>query len=580
MRYIWLLLVAFVLTATAWTIWPAAWTLPSARARTQPSAPDAAGTDNRSGDAGTSGTALVEALRAALDSARIRQTQPELTAAEQRHLAAAYQAVSGQPLWLDATGRPGADAREAVALLERAFEDGLVPEDYHASDLARRAALSPGSPADAAAFDLDLTARLQLYLRDLHVGRVDPRTIGFKMTAPRDDHDFASTVREAAANHEVKGLPAAWAPPLALYRNLRGALAKYRELAADTTLTALPAPAATARAVRRGDSYEGAEPLARLLVALGDLPAGEAPADGTRTYDDRLTGAVARFQARHGIEGDGVMGAATQEALRVPLSWRVRQVELALERLRWLPHLGPGRLVAVNVPMFRLWAWDDLKPDGVPSYESRVIVGRALDTETPVFVEEMDHIIFQPYWNIPTSIARGEIVPAIAKDPQYLEKQNMELVAGGKPVEATGDALARLRDGTLAVRQRPGPKNSLGRVKFVFPNDENVYLHDTPAQGLFDRTRRDFSHGCVRVEHPERLAEWVLRGQDGWTSETVAAAMRATDTRRVNLKEPLRVILFYVTAVVTPQDGVVHFANDIYKHDGRLDRALTKRVVR
>ncbi len=529
MRFIWLLLVALTLAVTAWASWPITWTPSPVRSST------AASTE-------------------------------------------AAQASAEELLWLDAGGTPTADAREALALLEQASEEGLAPDDYHAADLVRRAATLPGgSPGDAAAFDHDLTASLQRYLLDLHVGRVDPRTIGFKMTAPRDDHDFASTVREAAAAHAVKGLTAAWAPQFALYRNLRTALATYRHLATDTTLTTLPAKTGT---IHSGEPYDGVEPLARLLVALGDLPPGDAPGAGARTYDERLAAAVARFQARHGIDGDGVLGAATQDALRVPLSWRVRQLELALERLRWLPHLGPGRLVAVNVPMFRLWAWDGLTPDGVPSYETRVIVGRALDTETPVFVEEMDHIIFQPYWNIPRSIAQGEIVPAIARDPQYLQKQDMELVAGGKPVAATDDALARLRDGTLAVRQRPGPRNSLGRVKFVFPNDENVYLHDTPAPALFERSRRDFSHGCVRVQNPAALASWVLRGQDTFTPEQVADAMKGDTTRQVNLREPLRVILFYITAVVTPADGAVHFADDIYEHDGRLDQALLQRSRR
>lgn len=183
-------------------------------------------------------------------------------------------------------------------------------------------------------------------------------------------------------------------------------------------------------------------------------------------------------------------------ALNVPLPSRVRQIELALERLRWLPHLDNQRFVAVNIPMFRLWAWDGIRPGGVASFQSGVIVGRALDTRTPVFVEELRDIVFRPYWNVPSSILRHEILPAIAKRPDYLRSHDMEVVSGpGQP---------------LRVRQRPGPANALGLVKFVFPNDDDVYMHGTPAQALFGRARRDFSHGCVRVEDPVGFAQWAL----------------------------------------------------------------------
>jgi murein L,D-transpeptidase YcbB/YkuD len=279
LRYIWLLLVALVFTVAAWTTWPAAWTTSpfgSSAASSAATAENAPANANGAGPAGTPHTATVEALRTALEAEHVDQSQAELSPAERRQLIAAYAAASGQPLWLDAEARPTDDARDALALLERAPEDGLVADDYHASDLARRAAsLSPASPADTAAFDVDLTGRLQLFLRDLHIGRVNPRSIGLKMTAPRDEHDFAATIREAVAKHDVKGLPSAWAPPIAIYRNVRTALAAYRELAADTTLT--PPPASKARSVKRGDQYDGTESLARLLVALGDLPASDAP---------------------------------------------------------------------------------------------------------------------------------------------------------------------------------------------------------------------------------------------------------------------------------------------------------------
>jgi murein L,D-transpeptidase YcbB/YkuD len=210
-----------------------------------------------------------------------------------------------------------------------------------------------------------------------------------------------------------------------------------------------------------------------------------------------------------------------------------------------------------------------------------VIVGRALNTQTPVFAEEMRYLIFRPYWNVPSSILRKEILPTLARDPDYLRRQDMEIVSGpgddARPVAMSEESMAGLRRGTLRVRQRPGPKNSLGLVKFVFPNDLDVYMHGTPTPQLFGRARRDFSHGCVRVEDPIALAQWALQDQPQWTRDRILDAMHATGSQRVSLTRPIQVILFYVTAVVMPEDGTIRFAEDIYGHDAKLDRALAKR---
>jgi murein L,D-transpeptidase YcbB/YkuD len=353
-------------------------------------------------------------------------------------------------------------------------------------------------------------------------------------------------------------------------------LARYRALAADPSLGTLPEFAAT---VRPGDSYTGLPLLQHRLAAFGDLTADVTPAEPL-VYRGAVVEAIKHFQVRHGLEPDGVLGKATQTALRVPIAARVRQIELALERLRWLPHLGDERFVAVNIPMFRLWAWDSIPPAGTPSFDMGVIVGRALSTQTPVFVEEMRSVIFRPYWNVPSSILRHEILPALVRDPDYLRRQNMEIVSGAgddaRLVPLTGENLERLRQGRLRVRQRPGPNNALGLVKFVFPNDENVYMHGTPAMELFSRFRRDFSHGCVRLEDPVALAEWVLKDQPEWSRDRIVAAMQGSGPLRVNLRRPIQVILFYITAVVMPADGTVRFAEDIYGHDARLEKELVR----
>ena len=219
--------------------------------------------------------------------------------------------------------------------------------------------------------------------------------------------------------------------------------------------------------------------------------------------------------------------------------------------------------------------WDSLPPASVPTVSSDVIVGRALSTHTPVFAEDLREVILRPYWNVPPSILRTEILPQVRRDAGYLQKHDMEIVpsGGSAAVPATPENIARLGRG-LDLRQRPGPGNSLGLVKFVFPNQEHVYMHDTPAQALFSRNRRDFSHGCVRVRDPLALAAWALTGRPEWTRDRIGEVMLGERTVHVPVVRPTRVVLFYTTAFMWPEDGTLRFAEDIYGHDARLDRAL------
>ncbi len=494
---------------------------------------------------------------------------------------AAVRAVYGSPpslLWLNAEGRARADAVEALALLERASDEGLDPRDYDTDrlrEMAQRLAAAPSDAMELARFDVTLSAAVLHYYRHLHLGRVDPRTVGFHLVLPVEQHDFASVLRAALERHRIAAAAAELRPPFAQYAALRAALGRYRALAANAALEPPPNSDVT---VKPGQPYAGAAALSRWLAALGDVPSGTPPPDASGVYDSALVDAVKRFQIRHGLDVDGVLGQNTLVALRVPLTWRVRQIELALERLRWLPDLQNERLVVVNIPMFRLWAWNSMPPTGPPALGTGVIVGRALSTQTPVFVETMEDVIFRPYWNVPDSILRHEIVPRLLRDPEYLRRENMEIVrgTGDTPVPLNASAIAGLRAGTLRVRQRPGPDNSLGLVKFVFPNEANVYMHGTPARALFARSRRDFSHGCVRVEDPVGLAAWALGDRPEWSRDRIEAAMAGTQTIDVKLARPIQVILFYTTAAVVPEDGSMRFADDIYRHDARLERALSE----
>ena len=376
---------------------------------------------------------------------------------------------------------------------------------------ARAVALgaAPGTAASPQpVFERDLDAAMRGYLHDVHFGRVDPRTLGFRVARPSETApDFAALLQTAAAAGRLPRLAAELRPQLGQYAKLREALARYRVLAADGSLGQLHVAAPT----KRGEAYGGAAALHRLLVALGDLPADTPPpaVHDPEPDDATLADGLRRFQARHVLAADGVIGRATLAALNVPLAHRVQQLELALERLRWLPSLGAQPFIGINIPMFRLWAWDPAAPESAP-ISMRVVVGRALNTQTPVLLEAMRHLVFRPYWNLPRSIVRNEVLPAVARDPGYLQRNEMEIVRGGgddaQVVAASSENLAALREGGLRLRQRPGPKISLGLVKFIFPNDSNVYLHDTPATQLFGRARRDLSHGCVRVEDPVALA--------------------------------------------------------------------------
>jgi murein L,D-transpeptidase YcbB/YkuD len=271
-----------------------------------------------------------------------------------------------------------------------------------------------------------------------------------------------------------------------------------------------------------------------------------------------------------------VIGPATRAALEVPLTWRTRQIELAMERLRWLPPLGATRVALVNVPTFELWAWDAGGLDRHPVLTTRVIAGRPR-TQTPILSADMRSVIVRPAWNVPRSILMNELLPALRTDPGYLARHDMEIVsaATGRSVLSSADSLELLRQGRLRIVQRPGSRNALGLLKFLFPNEHDVYMHDTPARELFGRSRRDFSHGCVRVEDPVGLAEWVLEDQPAWTRDRILAAIESGNSREIPITRPVRVVLFYLTAVAAAENSGIRFAEDFYGHDRRLHEALT-----
>jgi murein L,D-transpeptidase YcbB/YkuD len=363
-------------------------------------------------------------------------------------------------------------------------------------------------------------------------------------------------------------------PPYPGYRRTIQALHTYVELAKKDDGEQLPA---VKKAIVPGDTYPGVPRLTQLLRLVGDLPAdANVPADRL-IYDGALVDAVKNFQRRCGRDPNGRIDAPTLADLNVPLSRRVRQMQLTLERWRWMPDSYQKAPIVVNIPEFRLRAYDKDFKIGVTM---NVVVGKAYGGHnTPVFDDTMEYVIFRPYWEVPPSIIGGEMIPHIVRDPDYLASKGFEVVNSKQNLVSDGtvtpEVLAQLRAGKLFVRQKPGPKNALGLVKFIFPNSYNVYMHDTPSTELFEKSVRDFSHGCIRLERPADLAAWVLRNNPGWTPERIRAAMNGTMTQQVNLTHPFPVLILYATVIVL-DDGVVHFYDDIYGYDAALEKALAK----
>jgi murein L,D-transpeptidase YcbB/YkuD len=466
-----------------------------------------------------------------------------------------YQAANFHPLWLRGA-KPTSQATEILRVLSEADQRGLSPDDYDAARLreaaAGFAATTPPAAGATAAFDTALTVCVLRYISDAHLGRVQPRAVGFALgteARPFDSVAFVSHLRAAEAPAQ---LLATLDPPFALFGRLITALAHWRDLAARPNFPQVP----NLPKLHPGESHAGVGLLREFLRAIGDLPSAARAPKNARVYDPDLVKAVKRFQERQGLAVDGVIGEVTLSQLQISPAGRVRQIELALERLRWLPPPENEAFVVVNLPEFQLRGYD--RGNASPALQLRAVVGSAsLRHETPVMHASMQYLVFRPYWDVPPTIAQKEILPDSRRDPAYFSKHHYEFHHG-------------------RIRQRPGDDNALGLLKFVFPNRYNVYMHDTPTKRLFAKSRRDFSHGCIRVSDAAALAEFVLRGQGKWDREGIDTSMkRGRNNRRVYLQRPVGVYLLYSTVVVD-EDGTTHFFEDIYGHDARLDAVLAK----
>jgi murein L,D-transpeptidase YcbB/YkuD len=517
-------------------------------------------------------------LPAAVDEIEAEPLPGSSVEHERAMLESLYAAPDALLLWSEHE-RLSRQARELLEILKSSEAYGLRPSDYGVDRLLASATeLSNDSPAvDWAQFDVRLSRAAIRLITHLHFGRIDPRAAGFELMQSRGEFNVASVVAGIASAPKVTDAVMAIEPRFFHYALLKTALAQYRALAADPSLTQLPSFGK--RTLHAGEGYVGAPALRRLLTALGDLaPAATADATSDLTLDASLISGLKHFQDRHGLTADGSLGAQTYQALTTPLAQRVRQIELTLERWRWLPPFDAPPII-VNIPQFSLFAFRTTEDRDVNVLQMPVIVGQTYSrTRTPVFVGDLQYVIFRPYWDVPRSIVVHEMLPQIRADAGYLRRNHLELVDGqsdaGAVVAPTATTLAALAAGQLRLRQRPGDDNSLGLIKFVFPNTHNVYMHGTPAQRLFLLSRRAFSHGCIRVNDPVALARYVLRDTAGdWDDAKITAAMHASTSLRVELTESIRVMILYGTALAT-EAGATDFFDDIYGDDRKLETLL------
>ena len=480
-------------------------------------------------------------------------------------------------------GKPTPATLGFIQAFKSAATKGLNPEDYDSSRWdSRIQMLSPKEEDAVAQFDVAMTVCVMRFISDLRIGRVNPQHFHFDIDVANKKYDLAEFVSDNAVDvTDVSSLLQKVQPDSELYRRTEQALARYIDLAKQQKQQDAPLLYDIKTPISVGQPYAEAPLLLERLQLEGDVePSGSASSDPTaapKLFTKQLSEGVKAYQHRHGITEDGKLTPQTVISLNVPLSDRVQQLQDTLERWRWLPDPYVNPRLMVNLPEFVLRGYT---PEHQLDFTMKVVVGKVVgEHQTPVFAHMMKYLIFRPYWNVPVDIARKELVPHIEANRSYLETKNFETVnSKGQPVPYTAKLVAQ---GGVMVREKPGPKNSLGLVKFMFPNQYDVYLHSTPATELFNRTRRDFSHGCVRVQKPEDLAAWLLDGQkekDGedWDLERVHEAMaNGPDNHQVNLKTPVPIVIFYMTAEVE-DDGHIHFFDDIYGYDADMQKVLEK----
>ncbi len=479
-------------------------------------------------------------------------------------LIAYYQENGGPLLWI---GRQRMD--DLVARLRAAADDGLDPNSYPADQLAKLAEAAGRTDARSRAIiELYFSAAFLEYASNLKVGRLLPHKVDPNFFLKNRSIDGVAALDRLGQAKSLTAFFDAWQPPAPDYAALKRALADYRAIAAAGGWPSVP----LGESLKPGMTDARVEALrARLFVTDGAPRQTSGPAD---LYDQGLVNAVKWFQKRHGLEDDGIVGRNTVAALNVPVEARIAEIVVAMERWRWMPEtLGRDHLI-VNIAGFELRHVEE----GKVVDRMAVVVGKPY-SRTPVFSDRVRYLEFNPYWNVPSSIAIKEELPKLRRNPAALAASGFEAVRGDQVFQLTDIDWSQYGPGNFPfqLRQRPGPSNALGRVKFMFPNKFNVYLHDTPSQGAFAANSRAFSHGCVRLSRPLDLADEVLAGTAGWNRRKIDTVIAGGERTVVNLAQPLPIHITYLTAWV--EKGTPNFRNDIYEQDAKLINALDGRAM-
>ena len=514
------------------------------------------------------------ALRAIVDSARNADLRWSDFALYKAEVAKLYDLNSYSLVWIQ-NGRVRPQALAVIDLLKNADTKGLEAEDYDGPRWQSRLLKLTQSPSeqDLASFDTALTVATMRYIRAVHCGRVSPKEFNFQLDMegkqlPLADFIHTHVVNASDAAAEIQKLE----PPFLGYRKLLALLPMYEGYAKQDDGQKLPTITKT---VRPGQPYAGLARLGWFLQIIGDIPQSVHLDPNAAIYQGALVDGVKHYQDRHGESPTGNLDPRTINELNTPPAVRIRQIKLTLERWRWIPHSFAQPPVVVNLPEYRARA---MNPDGTVAFYKNVIIGKAYGHKSPVFEREIQYVVFRPYWEVPPSIQRAEIVPHIQKDPAYIARNHFEVVTPKGEVvtdnEVSPDVLDGIKSLHFMVRQQPGPTNSLGLVKIIFPNPDNVYLHGTDVPGLFSQDVRDLSHGCIRVENPADLVAWVLRNNPGWDLERVKATMNGDKNNlQVNLVTRIPVLIVYGTATVN-EENQIRFFDDIYGYDADLEKAL------
>ena len=484
-----------------------------------------------------------------------------------------YKGRNDKPAW----SRNGSlmQVETLIKAIEEAYDDGLTPDYYHLSlikllvdKVEKDPSRNPGHMAD---LDILLTDAFLTLGCHLSAGCVDPVTIESEWFAKHGTVDVSSVLNQALRKKQVREALLLLRPEQDSYNRLRKALAQYRGLSSRGEFPLV----STGPRLKKGSVSDRVAEVRKRLAASGDLEAAEI-IQGT-LFDEKLEQSIITFQKRHGLKADGIVDSATCNALNVPLKQRIRQMELNMERLRWILGNQEHRSIVVNIANFDLNVFENWKS----VLSMKAVVGKPY-LSTPIFTAKLTHLLINPSWNVPDSIAHKEILKIIKKDPNYLTAQNMKVLKGWghSEVEIDPETIdwSKITESNLTYRfrQEPGPRNALGHIKFMLPNKFDVYLHDTPARRLFSENMRAFSHGCTRIEKPIELAEYLLRDNPGWSRERLLAAIETGVEQKVMIPRPINVHFLYLTAWVD-DEGTIEFRNDIYGRDKLLDEAMRKK---